>query len=227
MIPIRDASYSRNTPIITWTLIALNVIVYLWDRGGNLLGPSLVLGDLALRPNLISGAMMGQADSTTLVTLFTAMFLHANLAHILGNMVFLLAFGDNLEVVLGPVRFTLYYILWGILAFLTQVYVFPGSPTPVVGASGAIGGVLGAYFLLFPGNRIRFFIFPAFFVTFTVAAWVLLGLWFVVQLIPQEGVATWAHVGGFLAGMLTVLAMGGREKAVAGVKFEEEPDEED
>lgn len=228
MIPIRDSSFTRRRSVIVPTLLILNVVIYLWDRNGAIFGPSLILGDLAMKPRDIMGVLSGQIDPTASVTLFTMMFLHVNLAHLIGNLIFLSVFGDNIEAVLGPIRFTLYYFLWGIAAAATHIFMMPNSAVPVMGASGAIGGVLGAYFLLFPGNRIRFVIFPFLFYPLTVIAWMMLGLWFVFQIVlPQQGVANWAHVGGFLAGMLTVMAMGGREKALAGIHFESDPDDED
>ncbi len=225
MIPVRDSARSKEWPVITVTLCVLNIAIYLWDRGGNILGSSIFLGDLAVRPREIMLVLEGRGDPTSLVTLCTSMFLHGNLAHIIGNLMFLYVFGENLEAVLGPVRFALYYVLWGIVATMTHIWVDPSSSIPMLGASGAIGGVLGAYFLLFPGNRIRFFIFPFLFWELVVSAWILLGIWFLGNIVfPQQGVANWAHAGGFFAGMVTVLIIGGREKALAGKEFEQDPD---
>lgn len=227
MIPIRDSTFSRDVPVVTYTLIGLNVLIYLWDRGGSLVGPPSAFSDLAFRPLDITRALTGQGDSWVFVTLFTSMFLHGNLWHLVGNMIYLLAFGDNVEHALGGLRFALYYLMWGLFAAMAHVFVMPTSPTPTLGASGAIGGVLGCYFLLFPGNRVTFVVMPFFFISFTVAAWLLLGMWFVFQiLLPQEGVANWAHAGGFLAGMLTVLVAGGRERILARTEFVRAYDDE-
>lgn len=214
MLPIGDNQISRHRPIITYTLIALNVLIYLWDRQFNLLANGFVFGDLAMRPVYVLQAVFGTGDRFALVTVFTSLFLHGNLIHLIGNMLFLLTFGEAVEDALGTWRFMLYYFFWGIVACATQILVDPTSATPTLGASGAIGGVLGCYFLLFPANKIEILLY---FTTFTLEAWKLLGLWFLWQiLVPQEGVATWAHAGGFLAGMLTVLIMGGRARIVRG-----------
>jgi membrane associated rhomboid family serine protease len=214
MLPIGDNQISRHRPIITYTLIALNVLIYLWDRQFNPLANGFVFGDLAMRPVYVLQAVFGTGDRFALVTVFTSLFLHGNLIHLIGNMLFLLTFGEAVEDALGTWRFMLYYFFWGIVACATQILVDPTSATPTLGASGAIGGVLGCYFLLFPANKIEILLY---FTTFTLEAWKLLGLWFLWQiLVPQEGVATWAHAGGFLAGMLTVLIMGGRARIVRG-----------
>ncbi len=210
MVPIRDNRISRVVPVVTWTLIALNVLIFLWDRHGHITAPNTTFADLVMRPNEVVAAIKG-GDRFALVTIFTSMFMHANVLHVLGNMLFLLVFGPGIEAAMGSPRYALYYLFWGVVAATTHIFVDPHSALPVLGASGAIGGVLGAYFLLFPGNRIEIFVPILAFLTFEVPAWVLLGLWFVYQIaIPQQGVANWAHAGGFLAGMLTVLVMGGR-----------------
>lgn len=217
MIPLRDNEIRQSLPVVTWAVILLNCIIFVWDRQGHLFGTQMAFADLALRPKEIVGVFTGAGDRFPLVTVFTAMFLHANLTHLLGNMIFLFVFGAGVEEALGGARFALYYLFWGIVATATQVFVDPNSIVPTLGASGAIGGVLGAYFLLFPGNKVEI-VFPIFlFASTVVSAWILLGIWFAWQiLIPQQGVATWAHVGGFLAGMLTVLIMGGRSTILKG-----------
>jgi membrane associated rhomboid family serine protease len=216
MIPIRDNQVGRNVPVVTWTLIVLNCIIYLWDRQWNLFGPSLVFADLGMRPQEITGMLRDREGGFALVTVFTSLFLHANLMHLVGNMLFLLTFGPAIEQALRQPRFALYYLFWGIAAGAAHVFVNPGSSASTVGASGAIGGVLGAYFLLFPTNKIEILI-PFVFLPLVVSAWVLLGVWFAWQvLIPQQGVANWAHVGGFMAGMATVLIMGGRDRILKG-----------
>lgn len=227
MYPIRDNYYSRETPVVTYTLAALNVLIYLWDRNWNVFGPSVVFADLAMRPNDIVAAILGTGSKSALVTIFTGLFLHGNLVHLIGNLIFLIAFGPNVEAALGPPRFALYYLGWGILASAAHVFVMSASSVPTLGASGAIGGVLGAYLLLFPGNKISIIVFPFVFTPFTISAWLMLGAWFLYQVfLPQQGVANWAHAGGFLAGMLTVLVMGGRTAVLTGKDFERETDEE-
>ena len=224
MIPIRDNRLDRYVPIVTWTLIALNCILFIWDRQGHVFGTNMVFGDLMMRPQEVVQALREPSNSFPLVTVFTSLFLHGNLVHLLGNMIFLLVFGGAVESAFGPIRFMLYYLFWGLAASATHIFVDPHSMTPTLGASGAIGGVLGCYFLLFPAQKIEIWI-PFLFSFAVVSAWVLLGIWFLYQIfIPQAGVANWAHAGGFLAGMLTVLVAGGRTKVLAssnaGTDFE-------
>jgi len=225
MIPIRDNRIARGHPVVTWTIIGLNVLIYLWDRQG-LTGMSVTFADLVMRPRDVVMTIEGHEPTLfALVTVFTSMFMHANLLHIVGNMLFLLVFGPAIEQALGSPRYALYYLGWGVVAAAAHIFVYPHSQVPVLGASGAIGGVLGAYFLLFPGNKVEIFVPLLAFLTFEVAAWVLLGLWFVYQIAaPQQGVANWAHIGGFLAGMLTVLVMGGRAAVLKGREDEFEYD---
>lgn len=219
MIPIRDTLISRSAPVVTYGLIAVNVLVYFWDREWSLSGPSVVFGDLAMRPNEVVAAFSG-GDRFAFVTVFTSLFLHGNLLHLLGNMLYLLTFGTGVEIALGGPRFALYYLFWGVVASAAHIFVSPGSDVPTVGASGAIGGALGCYFLLFPGNKIELLI-PFIPIPIVSTAWVLLGSWFLFQVFfRQEGVANWAHAGGFLAGMLTVLIMGGRKAVLKGKELE-------
>ena len=225
MIPIRDNRISKTIPIVTWTIIALNILIYLWDRHGHISGPSMTFADLVMKPQDVVMAIEGQEPKFALVTVLTSMFMHGSLVHIVGNMLFLLVFGPGIEAALGSPRYALYYLFWGVVAAGAHIFVYPHSQIPVLGASGAIGGVLGAYFLLFPGNKIEIFVPILVFLTIDVPAWVLLGLWFVYQLaIPQQGVANWAHIGGFLAGMITVLVMGGRAAVLKGREHEFEYD---
>ncbi|MBS1704253.1 MAG: rhomboid family intramembrane serine protease [Armatimonadetes bacterium] len=219
MFPIRDESESRQTPVVTYTIVALNVLIYLWDRNWNPFGASINFTDLAMVPRDVTSALSG-GDPKALVTIFTSLFLHGNLLHLIANLVFLITFGDNVEHAYGPVRYTLYYLFWGIVACVAHVFVMSGSLVPTLGASGAIGGVLGSYLLLFPGHRITIVVYPIL-IPFEVAAWVMLGFWFCYQIFfPQAGVANWAHVGGFLAGMLTVLIAGGRAQILKGRLFD-------
>lgn len=222
MIPIRDNREDRYVPIVTWTLIVLNCILFLWDRQGKIFGGNIVFSDLTMRPQEVMRAVKG-GDSFPLVTIFTSMFLHGNLIHLFGNLVFLLVFGGGVESAFGPIRFMLYYLFWGLAAAAAHIFVDPNSIVPVLGASGAIGGVLGCYFLLFPANKVEIWI-PFIFSFIEMSAWILLGIWFLYQiLVPQNGVANWAHAGGFLAGMLTVLIAGGRQKILQDVPLESAP----
>jgi len=225
MIPVRDNVVRHGAPYVTWAIIGLCTLIYLWDRQGHVMAGEMTFADLAMRPREVVGAFSGGSDRFPLVTVFTSLFLHANLTHILGNMIFLLVFGPAVEEALGGPRFALYYLFWGVVAAAAQIYVDPSTSTPTLGASGAIGGVLGAYFLLYPSNKVEIW-FPMFlFFTTVVSAWVLLGIWFAWQiLVPQQGVANWAHAGGFLAGMLTVLIMGGRAAVLKNRQPQTDPD---
>lgn len=228
MIPLRDNLLKKEAPVVVGTLLALNVLIYLWDRNGGLFGPNIAFADLAMRPAALLQALTPNGDPAELAKVFTSMFLHGNLTHIVGNVLFLLAFGPSVEAALKGPRFAIYYIFWGIAAAAAHALVNPASDIPTVGASGAIGGVLGAYLLLFPGATIRVVIPPFIFNPFPVASWALLVLWFVFQIaFPQPGVANWAHAGGFLAGMLTILLAGGREAILKDSNITEDETFED
>lgn len=204
MLPLRDANPSRRFPVVTVTLIAINVLIFLYQ----LTLPEDELYAQALVPYNVTHGF----NTAVALTFLSSMFMHGGLLHIGGNMLYLWIFGDNVEDVMGPVRYVVFYLLAGIAAALSQVLVTPDTRIPMVGASGAIAGVLGAYLLLFPGARILTF-FPYFFF-FEVPAYVILIYWFVLQLIRGAatslaeaaggGVAWWAHVGGFVAGLALV-----------------------
>lgn len=219
MIPLGHNQRLKGLAWVTWTLIFLNVFIFVWDRQWHLGGAPVVFSDLLVRPREVVIAMLAGPDRFPLVTLFTAMFLHGNLMHLVGNMLFLAVFGPAVEAGLGSARFAVYYFFWGLVAWGAQIYVDPTSMVPTLGASGAIGGVLGCYLLLFPSSKIELL-----FVPFDVSAWIVLGLWFLYQIFsPTEGVANWAHVGGFVAGMASVLIAGGRAKLIGG-RTDLEPD---
>jgi membrane associated rhomboid family serine protease len=224
MIPIGDSQRRRNTPFVTYTIAALLVGIYLWDRQGAISGQSVVFADLAMRPRDVLDALTGAGDRFPVVTIFTSLFLHGGIWHLLGNTIYLLAFGPAIEDALGSPRFALFYLFWGIVAAASHIFVDPSSTVPVIGASGAIGGVLGAYFLLFPTNKVHVMI-PALPIPIALSAWLLLGGWFLLQLFsPQAGVANWAHAGGFMAGMATVLILGGRNAVLRGMDMDGERD---
>jgi len=218
LFPLRDANPSRTTPFVTYLLIAVNVLVYL---GEFLLGEYQVqiITTFGVIPARVTG--MGDAGLTGIppvLTIFSSLFLHGGLWHLIGNMWFLYVFGDNIEDRLGHSRFLLFYLLAGIAAACTQIFINPASPVPMVGASGAIAGVLGAYVLLFPTARISTLVFLFIFIqVIEMPAFLFLGLWFLMQIFSgvmslgiggdAGGVAWWAHIGGFAAGaiMLPVL----------------------
>lgn len=225
-IPIRDSLRSSVQPLVTLVLVGLCTLIYLWDRGFSPFGPSYYFADLAMRPSEVTLIFSGQGSPPELGRIFTSLFLHGGLLHLALNMIYLLAFGPTVERTLGGWRFSLYYLFWGVVAAIVHTLVFPHSDAYLQGASGAIGGIMGVYFLLYPSSRIEVMLFPIFWWTFRVPAGVLIGLWFVLQLVfPQEGVANWAHVGGFLAGLLTVMVLGGRTKALQTLKPQWETDE--
>ncbi|MFN8140308.1 MAG: rhomboid family intramembrane serine protease [Fimbriimonadales bacterium] len=207
MIPLKDDKPETGPAWVTYTLVLLLLVVYLWDRRWRLLGEPLVFSDLAARPLEIKNALKG-GDKEPLITIFTSNFLHATPQHIIGNLLFLSAFGPRVESWMGPFRFVLYYLFFGVAAVAAQIWVNPNSGIPMLGASGAIAGVMGAYLLLFPAARIQTIVPPLFFFKFELPAWLLLSMWFLFQIfLSQPGVANWAHVGGFLAGMVVVLIM--------------------
>ncbi|PTE22912.1 rhomboid family intramembrane serine protease [Cereibacter changlensis JA139] len=208
MFPIRDHNPSGRTPYVTYALIAANVVIFL---GYWLVLPSEeALNWFFFRFGLVPAAVTsGQGWAGFL----TSMFLHGGWMHLFGNMLFLYIFGDNLEDLMGHVGFLVFYLAAGLAAAAGQVLADPWSPLPMVGASGAIAGVMGGYLLLFPRAKVDvLIIFVIFFRIFPIPAWIMLGLWFGLQLIsglsaPSDmgGVAYWAHSGGFLAGLVFTL----------------------
>jgi membrane associated rhomboid family serine protease len=206
VLPIGDDNSRRRTfPFVTYTLVALNAVVFLVELGQP--DPQAYLSQWGATPSQISA---GQS----LATLVTSMFLHAGWAHLLGNMLFLVIFGDNVEDAFGHFKYLAFYLACGIAAALAQVVLAPGSRVPSVGASGAISGVLAAYVVMFGNNRVR--VLLGFFPT-VVPAYVMIGLWIVLQFVlgaaslgytqQSGGVAYGAHVGGFLCGLLLTFVL--------------------
>lgn len=218
MFPFRDHNPTRKTPIVTYGLIAINVLIFVVFLPLNDYDAALsrFYDRFALTPADVS------AGHGTL-GLFSHMFLHAGLLHLIGNMLFLWIYGDNLEDQLGSVRYLGFYLLGGLGAAFFQIFADPGSQIPMIGASGAIAGVMGGYLLLFPKARIDILlVLIIIFKVFTLRAWLVLGLWFALQIFgglstPTEGggVAYWAHAGGFLTGLVLIfpfwLAHGGTD----------------
>jgi membrane associated rhomboid family serine protease len=208
MIPIRDVIPSRTTPGVTISLIALNIVVYLFQLALSERGQEAFLYAFGLVP----------ADFSIL-SLFTSLFVHAGFAHLAGNMLFLWIFGDNVEDRLGHGRFVIFYTLCGVIAAIAQTGLDPDSLVPMVGASGAIAGVMGAYLVLYPRSRV-IMLFPIPVFLFELPATVFLVMWFLVQFLNginqlpifernalSGGVAFWAHVMGFVAGLILVVFM--------------------
>ena len=206
MIPLRDIIPSRTTPVVTISLIAVNVLVFIYELS---LGRDV--DAFTLYWGLVPAAF-------SWVAVFTSMFLHGGFMHVAGNMLYLWIFGDNVEDRMGHGRFLVFYLLCGVAAALAQTITVPESVVPMVGASGAIAGVMGAYFVLYPRSRIVTLI-PIFFFfqVVEVPAILFLGVWFVMQFLsgvgsiatatggePAGGVAFWAHVAGFAAGFVGV-----------------------
>ncbi|MBI2218602.1 MAG: rhomboid family intramembrane serine protease [Candidatus Rokubacteria bacterium] len=229
MIPLKDDVPSRTVPVITIVLVALNVVAFLYQVSLEMSEPGLVrrgavsaaeafVHEFGVVPCRLSGACAWDFPHP-LVTVFTSMFLHGGLFHIGGNMLYLWIFGDNVEDTLGHGRFLLFYLLCGVAAAVSQTMVAPMSRTPMIGASGAVSGVLGAYFVLFPYATIRTLVTFGFFIRIIqVPAVIVLGLWIVVQLtngfltasmVGTEGggVAWFAHIGGFVAGLVLLFVM--------------------
>jgi len=227
MFPLSDDNPRQRPPFATIAIIVLNALAWLLVQG---LGTAQPLAESLCLYGLIPGDLLGtiepgtrQALSQTLVcrldgagspsTLLTSMFLHGGWFHIIGNMWFLWVFGDNVEDVMGPFRFVAFYLLCGLAAAAAQIATNTSSTLPMVGASGAIGGVMGAYALLFPRARVNTLLFLGFYITtISVPAVFMLGYWFVIQLLQglpalgsaEGGVAFWAHIGGFLSGLLLI-----------------------
>ena len=209
MIPIRDENPTRTTPVLTWALILINVLIFLVEQALlEFQGPQ-VLYDWGFVPR-----NLWIDPAHALMTIGTSMFLHGGWMHLIGNMWFLWIFGDNIEDRLGKGRFLAFYFASGIIAALTQMLIDPLSAVPMVGASGAIAGVLAAYMVLYPRARVTvlvpIFIFLQF---FELPAFIVIAGWFLLQLLSgalsltgpmSGGVAFFAHIGGFLAGLILV-----------------------
>lgn len=215
MIPLKDDNPTTLVPFVSYTILAACVAVFLWQvslepRAAQAavyaLGmiPAVLLGDATLPPELVMVPPMA--------TLFTSMFLHGGWMHLIGNMLYLWIFADNVEDAMGHVRFVVFYIICGLAAALAQAALDPGSEIPMVGASGAISGVLGAYLLLHPKAHVLVFIPLGYFMQLVrLPAMLVLGAWFLLQLFQQMsapsgqgGVAFMAHIGGFVVGMALI-----------------------
>jgi membrane associated rhomboid family serine protease len=211
MIPLKDDNPTVLTPVVTIGVIALNVLVFVYQASLGRAETAFVSAFGAVPVALFGGEAMSPIPPT--VTLFTAMFLHGGVMHIGGNMLYLWIFGNNIEDVMGHGRFVLFYLLCGVAAAYAHALSAPSSVVPMIGASGAISGVLGAYLLLFPRARVLTLIPLGFFtrMIYVPAAWVL-GFWILIQFVNGTlsvgqrggGVAWFAHVGGFLAGMALI-----------------------
>lgn len=242
MFPIRDINPARSTPVVTYVLIAANVLVFFYQATLDERASQDLADTLGLKPAFVVGYLRGEKERSlrtdevvgdvfgrrvlvreeravavdffnAILPFLTSMFLHGGLMHLLGNLWFLHIFGDNVEDRLGKLRYLFFYLATGLAAGLAQVVVAPRSTIPCIGASGAISGILGAYFCLFPSARVVAAV-PIIFIIrlFELPAVIFILIWFGMQLLSglvtpagQPGVAWWAHIGGFLIGVLLVL----------------------
>ena len=215
MIPLSDSIPTRRFPIVTVSLIVVNVLVYLWEMLTVNTGGDAALQQTFLNYGVVPDRVFVEPLSITLLTFVTSMFLHASLLHIGGNMLYLWIFGNNIEDVMGHFWFAVFYFACGFAASAAQVLVSTGSDLPGIGASGAIAGVLAAYLIFFPNAQINTLLVLGIFITIRrLPALLVLGFWFVLQLIngfltigqtETGGVAFFAHIGGFVAGLILAL----------------------
>lgn len=226
MFPYRDENQTQHTSIVTVAIIALNVLAWIFLQGA---GSTFALAKSVCELGLIPGELLLSVEPGTqfpmgenlaciidpgrqVSNLITSMFLHGSWLHLLGNMWFLWIFGNNIEDSMGHLRFVVFYLVCGLAAAFGQIAANPSSVIPMVGASGAISGVMGGYLILFPRIRVYALIFLGFFFTSVgMPAWVMLGYWFFIQLVSglvsigaEGGVAFWAHAGGFIAGIVLI-----------------------
>jgi membrane associated rhomboid family serine protease len=238
MFPVGDFLRTRTTPYVNWTLLAINVAVFVYMLTLDTRPDAFVagletseadrfifdwgfvpacLGDaVGLDPDVDARELSIVCDTAgnALLGVFTSMFVHAGWAHIVGNMLFLWIFGDNVEDRVGHVRYLVFYLLCGIAAAAAQTFMALDTVIPAVGASGAIAGLMGAYLMLHPTAMVQVIVLPLFFLPFFVPAALLIGVWFVMQLFSGfaeigqatvgSGVAWWAHIGGFIAGAILI-----------------------
>ena len=212
MFPYKDDNPTNTYPFVTIGLIGLNILVFLLQLMSDVDGKRIVYAYGAIPHNIVS--FESTQPIHPLLTLFTSMFMHGGVFHILGNMLYLWIFGNNIEDRLGHFRFILFYLFCGIAAALSHTMVAADSGVPMIGASGAVSGVLGAYILLFPMARIHTIIFLGFFVqSVQIPALIVIGFWAIIQIVNglitqgmpnQGGIAWYAHAGGFLAGLISI-----------------------
>ena len=210
MIPLKDDNPTSNKPIVTYFLIGLCVIIFLIQLSSQSYKTGQLFYSYGLIPSVLMGHNQLPMDLYTVpayFTIFTSMFMHGGFMHLLGNMLYMWIFADNIEDNLGPYKFLIFYLLAGIGAAMTQVLMDTQSQVPMIGASGAIGGVLGAYLINHPNARVLVLIPFGFFTQLIkIRALYVLGFWFILQFISSGGgVAYAAHIGGFISGMILIL----------------------
>jgi membrane associated rhomboid family serine protease len=234
MFPLRDDNPTINKSIVTSIIIGVNILVWIVVQG---LGSGTTLIRSVCTWGLIPGELLGTVPEGTTIqlgkgmayviegdpnwlSLITHMFMHGGWFHIIGNLWFLSVFGDNVEDAMGRARFLVFYLLCGLTAAGAQMLSSPGSAVPMVGASGAIGGVMGAYAMLYPNAGVHVLIFFGIITRIILPAWLMLGYWFLLQLVSAipsvtgsgGGVAFWAHIGGFMAGVVLIQIFQDRKK---------------
>ncbi|MFI5070227.1 MAG: rhomboid family intramembrane serine protease [Terriglobales bacterium] len=226
MIPLRDDQPRFSTPYINYFLVALNTIVFLFELsvGAQSRGAlNSLIYEFGIVPDHFTAALTGPQHfqlAGVFLSILTSMFLHGSWLHIIGNMWVLWIFGDNIEDYLGHFSYLLFYLICGFTAAITHIAMNPGSDIPTVGASGAIAGIMGGYFLLFPKARVLTLVpLIVFFTFWWLPAWIVLGYWFLLQFLSGTatsiayssssggGVAFWAHVGGFVTGLILIKIM--------------------
>ncbi len=223
MIPLRDSTRSRTVPVVVYSIIAACVGVFFYTLGlGSEDAQAAFFSTYGAIPRAVTGGPWPQAA----LGLLTAIFMHGSWVHLGGNMLYLWIFGDNVEDAMGHLRFLIFYLVTGVAATLAHVASQPASPVPLVGASGAIAGVLGAYLILYPRARVlSLVVFGIFIRLVELPALLVLSLWFLLQLVEGFGalrapdvttVAWWAHVGGFIAGAVLVLVFARRGRSGRG-----------
>ena len=214
MIPLRDQNPSGRIPFVTYTLIALNAIVFAWQMMQMETNPDQVFAFALIPADVTSGI-----QAVDFVHVLASMFMHGGIAHILGNMLYLWIFGDNVEDAMGHTRYLIFYLTGGLVAALAHIITDPTSTIPTVGASGAIAAVLGAYMVLYPRSRVLTLLIFGFFIRLTyIPAIIVLGFWGILQLFQgllalggpagMGGIAFWAHIGGFAFGLLLARVLG-------------------
>jgi len=235
LIPLYDDNPRTVFPLVTIGLIAINVLVFLWQMAA----PAVTMYSYTMIPSVLTGqgpGMIPTGENTAVrlplpplhpywLTIFSSMFMHGGFLHIGGNMLYLWIFGDNIESDLGHVKFLIFYLVVGVVAAAAHILSDPSSHIPTLGASGAIAGVMGGYILLHPRADVRCLVPLGFFVTLLrVPAYIVLGYWFLIQLVSNQlgqlganggGVAYMAHIGGFIGGLVLIKLFGPRERPSA------------
>ena len=224
--PLFDNNPTKDRPIISWIIIFLCIIVYMWQITLSDFEQKLIFLKFGIIPSTLFGISSLPSDIysiSPILTIFTSMFLHGSIMHLLSNMLYMWIFSDNIEDQIGKVKFIIFYFLCGFFAALTQSLIDPESNIPMIGASGGIAGILGAYIILFPKAYVRVFLLILIFIRIvSFPAWLVLGFWILgefisapINLSSDGGVAYFAHIGGFISGVILIYFF--KEKNVSSV----------